>query len=209
MRIAMLGATGRTGRHVLTALLDRGHDVRVLVRTPATLGSVASAVEVLQGDSRDEGAIARLLEDRDAVLSALGPVGKDATLHQDTAACLILTMQATGPRRFVGISGAGMDVPGDLKSRRDKLITALIRTVGGAVVADKPAEHARWEASGLDWTLVRPPRLTNGPATGRLEHDAHRSPRGTSLTRADLGAFLVSVVEDDLYPRAAPLIANR
>ncbi|MBD7951814.1 NAD(P)H-binding protein [Oerskovia rustica] len=89
------------------------------------------------------------------------------------------------------------------------MISWLIQTLGGDVVKDKPAEYAIWEESGLDWTLVRPPRLIDGPRSDKpLEHDAHRSTRSASITRADLGAFLLDVVERDPYPRAAPFVAT-
>ncbi|MCL3862874.1 NAD(P)-dependent oxidoreductase [Actinotalea sp. K2] len=208
MRVALLGATGRTGRHVLTTLLDHGHDVVVLVRDPTALGTHADEVEVVTGDSRDAAVLARLVGGADAVLSALGPSGREPALHRDTATALTEVMGRSGVHRFVGISGAGVDAPGDQKSRRDRLISTLLQRLGGQVVTDKPAELAVWLGSPLRWTLVRPPRLNDGPATGRVEHHAHRSARRTTMTRADLGLFVVRVLEEDLYPRQAPLVAN-
>ncbi|WP_158579953.1 NAD(P)-dependent oxidoreductase [Geodermatophilus marinus] len=207
VEVAVLGGTGRTGRAVVAELLRRGHDVAVLARDPATLGDAAASVRVVRGDSRDAGALTELTAGVDAVVSALGPVGREPTLHRDTAAALVPVLQQAGVTRFVGVSGAGIDVPGDRKSRRDRLISALVQRLGGAVVADKPAEHAVFAASDLDWTLVRPPRLTDGPATGRVEHHASESCRGTRIGRADLAAFLVDCVEQHLYPRRAPLVA--
>lgn len=208
MRVAVIGATGRTGRPLAEELLRRGHDVTVLVRDPVRLGDLADRVTVVTGDSRDAAALARLVAASDAVVSALGPTAKEPTLHQDTATALIKAMQEQGVRRFVGISGAGIDVPGDEKSPRDRVISGLIRRLGGAVVADKPAEYQLWAASELDWTLVRPPRLKDGEATGRVEHHAHRSPGATSIRRADLAAFLADTVEQNLYPQLAPFVAQ-
>ena len=76
------------------------------------------------------------------------------------------------------------------------------------MVADKPAELRAYAASGLRWTLVRPPRLVDGPATGRVEHHAHRSTRSTRITRADLAAFVADVLEQDLYEQQAPFVAQ-
>ncbi|BDZ43359.1 NADH-flavin reductase [Paraoerskovia sediminicola] len=210
MKLALIGSTGRTGRHTLAAALDRGHDVTALVRDPAKIPAEArDRVRVVVGDSTDRTTLADLLQGAEAVVSALGPTDKQPDLHTRTARELVGLMTATGPRRFVGVSGAGIDVPGDLKAPKDKAISWLIRTLGGDVVKDKPAEHAVWAASSLDWTLVRPPRLVDGTrSTAPLEHDAHRSTRSTSITRADLGAFLVDVVEQDLYPRTAPFVAT-
>ena len=68
-------------------------------------------------------------------------------------------------RRFVGISGAGIDVPGDERATKDRIISSLIRRLGGAVVADKPAGYRAWADSNLSWTLVCPPRLKDGSPT--------------------------------------------
>ncbi len=89
------------------------------------------------------------------------------------------------------------------------MISKLIQTLGGAVVKDKPAEYEVFAASDLDWTLVRPPRLQDGAATGRLEHDAHRSTQSTKIHRTDLASFLVDVVEQELYVKQAPFVATR
>ncbi|MFC7876201.1 NAD(P)-dependent oxidoreductase [Isoptericola sp. NPDC057391] len=209
MKLALIGATGRTGAHALTTALDRGHDVTVLVRDPARLPDAArDRVRVVVGEATAPDALSDLAAGADVVVSALGPTGREADLHTRTARALVDVMRAGGPGRFVGISGAGIDVPGDRKAGKDKAISWLIRTLGGDVVKDKPAEYAVWAASGLDWTLVRPPRLVDGAPTGRLEHDAHRSTRSTQITRADLGAFLITVTEDGLYPRTAPFVAT-
>lgn len=117
-------------------------------------------------------------------------------------------MQGAGVRRFVGISGAGVDRPGDAKTWPNRLMSALMQRFAGPAVTDKMAEAELWAASGLDWTLVRPPRLTEAPPRGRVEHDAHRSPRRSSIGRTDLAAFLVDQLSDPRYVGQAPLVAT-
>jgi putative NADH-flavin reductase len=114
VKVAVLGATGRTGRLIVEELQRRGHSVVALVRDPARLTGVPTVV----GSSRDPQALARLLPGVDAVISALGPVDKDHTLHRDTARALIEAMAMASVKRFVGVSGAGIDVPGDRKTLR-------------------------------------------------------------------------------------------
>lgn len=208
MKVAVIGATGRTGRPLVEELLRRGHTVTALVRDRAKLGPLAERVTVVTGDSRDVAALEPLLAGADALVSALGPTAKEGSLHTDTARALLQAMPAAGVRRFVGVSGAGIDVPGDQKAPSAKVISWLINRFGGDVVKDKPAELEVLAASALDWTLVRPPRLVGGAATGRLEHDAHRSTRSTRITRGDLATFLVDVVEGGLYRRQAPFVAG-
>lgn len=209
MRVTVLGATGRTGRPLTQVLLEHGHEVTVLVRDPARLGELADGrVRQAVGSSTDPEALAGAVSGADAVVSALGPTAREGTLHQDTARALVQVMTEAGVRRFVGVSGAGIDVPGDQKSRRDKAVSFLMQRLGGAVVADKSGEYRILAASDLAWTLVRAPRLFDGEPTGRVQHHAHRSPRSTRIGRADLAAFLVEVLERDLYLRQAPLVAQ-
>ncbi|MGL5817074.1 MAG: NAD(P)-dependent oxidoreductase [Phycicoccus sp.] len=210
MQIALIGATGRTGRHVLDIALERGHGLSVLVRDPARLpDALAPSVRVVTGTSTDHDAVARLVDGADAVVSALGPTAKEGDLHTRTAEVLVAVLSDSGPTRFVGVTGAGIDLPGDQKSLRDRVISKAIQTFGGAVVEDKPREYRVLAASDLEWTLARAPRLVDGAASGRtLQHDAHVSTRSTKLVRADLAAFLLDAVEHGLYVRQAPFVAT-
>jgi putative NADH-flavin reductase len=117
-------------------------------------------------------------------------------------------MSRAGVRRFIGVSGAGIDVEGDQKGARDTAISLVIRTLGGALAADKKHEYEVWNASDVDWTLVRPPRLLDGAGSGRVRHDAHRPGRST-IHRADLAAFLADEVEQHRYPRQAPFVSTQ
>ena len=206
MKVAAIGATGRTGQAMLAELLMRGHDVTVLVRDPAKLGDIADQVQLVQGSSTDRAAMSELVPGTDAVLSALGPTSKEPDLHTETATLLVELLPTYG--RIIGVSGAGIDVPGDQKGPRDKVISFMIQKLGGAVVKDKPAEYEVFAASELDWTLVRPPRLVDGEATGKIVHDAHKPGRSSSIRRADLGRFLVTVLDEGLYVRQAPFVSG-
>ncbi len=207
MQVAVLGATGTTGRLLVDELVRRGHTVVALTRAGEAGGP--GAVSWVMGDARDPAALRSLVSGGDAVVSALGPRRGDDTLHRDVSPLLVAEMRRLGVRRFVGISGAGIDVPGDRKSRRDRVVSALLQRLGGETVRDKALERQTWADSGLDWTLVRAPRLVDGPPTGRVEHSAHRSPRRTSIPRADLATFLADLVDRPDYVQQAPLVAGR
>jgi putative NADH-flavin reductase len=207
MRIAVLGATGRSGQLLVTELLHRGHELTVLARTPQKLGATQGAVRVVTGASTDADALASLLEGAEAVVSTLGPTSRDSTVMSDTARVLVPAMEQRGIRRFVGVSGTGVDMEGDLKGRKDRVISSMIRRVGGVMATDKAEEYRILVASDLEWTLVRPPRLVEGPANGRVVHDARTPGRSSSIRRADLAVFLADVVEEDLYVRQAPFVS--
>lgn len=208
MNIAVLGATGRTGRPLVEELLRRGHTVTALARDPAKLVEFGDRVRVVVGTSTDPAALDDLLTGIDTVVSALGPSTKEATLHTDTARALVAAMARHGVTRFVGVSGAGIDVPGDRKGPRDKAISWMVKTIGGPVAADKQTEYAVYAASDLDWTLLRPPRLLDGPPTGRVYHHAHTPGRSSSLRRTDLAIMLADALDQHLYPRQAPFVSH-
>ncbi|MPT14543.1 MAG: NAD(P)-dependent oxidoreductase [Microbacterium sp.] len=110
--------------------------------------------------------------------------------------------------RYVGISVAGLALPGDSKRFRDKIISWLLNRLGGELAKDKIAEYEAWNRSGFDWTLVRVPRLTDGPM-GDVDVDAHVSGRRTTLSRASLARFVATAVGDDSYTRMAPFVSDR
>jgi putative NADH-flavin reductase len=207
VKIAVLGATGRTGRPLVEELLRRGHHVVAVVRDPAGTG-VPDGVEVVPGDVRDADVLRRAVAGADAVVSALGPRKGDPRLHREVAPLLVGVMRESGVRRFVGVSGAGVDADGDHKSRRDRIISGIIKRLPGDAVKDKVLEYQVWRDSALDWTLVRPPRLQEGPPTGAVEHHAGTSPRSTAIRRSDLAAFLADEVEQGRYVGKAPLVAE-
>ena len=166
-------------------------------------------MRVVVGDSRDPSALAELIDGAEVVVSALGPTrAKETTLQRDTAAAVIDAMRTAGVSRYVGVSAAGIDVPGDQKSRKDRIISWLAQHLSGPVAEDKAVEYRLWAASDRDWTLVRVPRLVDGTPTAAVEHDAHRSARSTKITRADVAVFLADLAENGRYVRQAPLVAN-
>ena len=206
MNVTVLGGTGWTGRLLVAELIRRGHDVTALIRDPERS---PDHTRVVVGDSRDPRSLAEALAGAEAVISALGPARKQNQLHRETAAQLVPAMRAAGMRRYIGISGAGVNADGDRKRRRDRLISAGMGLFARSMVADKTVELTLWQDTELDWTLVRPPRLIDGPPTGDLEHDAHISTRSTNMRRSDLAVFLVDVLESEHYVRQAPFAATR
>lgn len=206
MNITVLGAGGRTGRQVIDELTRRGHAVTAVVRDDSGAG-IRPPVRLVVGDVRDLEALDAAIAGADVVVSALGPGRGDTSLHADAAPLIRQSMERHGVRRYIGISGAGLDVAGDRKRLRDRLVSrAMSRT---SMVRDKAAEYAVWAASDVEWTLVRPPRLVDGPGAGDVEHAAHTSPRRTSVTRADLAGFVARLVSDGGYERQAPLVAAK
>ncbi len=109
--------------------------------------------------------------------------------------------------RYVVIGGAGVDVPGDRKGIADKAVGVIMTLVVGRMLADRTRELALLEGSDLPWTFLRPPRLTDRPATGRWRFSFDR-PAAMEIAREDLaGAAVETLGRDDLVGRA-PFVAG-
>lgn len=206
MRVAVLGGTGRTGKNVVRVLNESGHAATVLARA----GSIVDlgSVRIVRGTTRDIDALRDVLHEADAVISALGPVGRDPGLMGATAEGLQVAMREAHVDRFVGVSVAGLTLPGDQKRPRDSAISWVMETFGGQLAADRRAEYDVWSAGATQWTLFRVPRLVSRPA-GPVDVDEHRSGRRSTLSRDSLARVLVSAVEERAYIRSAPFVSDR
>src|SRR5579872_1381313 len=193
MRLALLGATGGIGGHVLAWALDAGHTVQALARRPGALPP-AAGLAVTSGDALDAGAVAEVIGDAEAVVSALGPRGaRSPDLLAGAAANIVAGMEKTGARRLICVSAAGAFITGDPHMNR------LVKTILPLAFAKPFADTRRMEdvvgRSGLDWTMVRATRLTNGPATGTYRVGPDFPPRGGwKISRADVARFIAATL---------------
>src|SRR5450631_624358 len=183
LRLFILGATGRVGQALVDQGLQRGHQISAFVRSPETLGPARAGLTVLRGDPRSSSELSSVLAGHDAVLSALGPLGLGpTTIHRDAARSTVTAMQAARAARLLVVSAAMLFANAGIAA-------ALLRkTLLRNVAEDCAAMENVVLASDIDWTIVRPPRLTNGPLTGRYALAVDRMPRGSvSVSRADVG----------------------
>ena len=206
MQIAILGATGGIGGHVLDWALRAGHPVHALARDPQARRR-GQGLTVTRGDALDETAVAEVIDGADAVVSALGPRGAKAPgLLAGAASHTILAMQKTGASRLVCVSAAGAYVTGD--PNMNWLVKAILPRVLAKQFADVRAMEDVIRPCDLDWTLVRPTRLVNRPGTGRYRVSPDYSPPGGGkIARADVAHFIAAVLTEDGWPRAAPALA--
>ena len=208
MKVTVFGATGNSGRRVVAAALAAGHAVSVLVRDPARLAD-ADGLRVVAGDITDEAAVEQAVAGSEGVIWAVGPSSNtpDQPLLFETAArTLVAAMQRAGARRLVALSGAGVTVPGETKPLAHRLASVFVGLMVRHVVDAKQREYAVFAASGLDWTLVRPPRVVDGPPSGQRR--AGDRPAGARVTSADLAEFMVEQLTDITYLGRAPYVGS-
>ncbi|HEV7980861.1 NAD(P)-binding oxidoreductase [Amycolatopsis sp.] len=208
MKITVFGATGGIGGHVVRQALEAGQQVTAVVRDPARLDVRHERLDVVTADVMDPAAIADAVKGRDAVITSLGARDlKPSTVARDSARSIMAAMTRTGTRRLLVVSNSGMIREGD-----GFFVRTLVKPVVGRVLREPWADMAAMEelifASDLDWTIVRPPRLTDGELTGSVRSKIGANPRGFTVARADVADFLLKAVDDDTFSRFPVSIAG-
>jgi putative NADH-flavin reductase len=189
MRLTVFGATGGTGRQVVEQGLAAGHEVTAVVRDPARLGvPSAPALHVVTASLDDSAAITAAIRGADAVIDTLGTHGSGPrTVRADTARRILAAMRRTGVNRLVAVSASGAhSTTGDSLPIR-LLVKPVLQRILRHAFADMLEMEEIVRSSDLDWTIVLPPRLTDGPRTGRVRSSVDANVRGSfSISRADL-----------------------
>jgi putative NADH-flavin reductase len=208
MRVVVLGATGGTGLEIVRRSLARGHSVTAFVRSADRLKAFHDQADIRQGDLLNIAQLEAIIKEHDAVLSGFGPrqplLKSDAHLLEQFAKALTTAMQRAAVKRVVVISTAFLF--------KDSIIppTHLIgRLFFSGVVSDSAAMERVFLQSNLDWTIVRPPQLTDGPFTGKYRVRLGHLPRfGFKVSREDVADFFVKSLEQTELPRNIVGVSN-
>jgi putative NADH-flavin reductase len=212
MKLTVFAATGGIGRHILEQAVAAGHDVTAVARNPQNLSLSGGRVRVVTADltTADPSVLASSVEAADAVLSGLGPRNpkSDAGVTSRGTQAIVTAMQTTGVRRIVVVSAAPVGTvpsPGHPNPpKHDPGDGLFMRYLGaplaGAMFRAHYADLALTEDilrdSGLDWTVSRPPKLTDKPLTSVYRTAVGQNIRGGfSVSRADVAHHMLSVLD--------------
>lgn len=209
MRLLILGATGATGQQIVTQALARANEVTAFVRNPARLTINNDRLRLVTGSVTDDSrALAEAVRGQDAVISALG-VGnslKSSNLISRSMRTIVPAMESEGVRRLIFVSALGV---GDTRRDAPLLPRIMHRLLLADIFADKKSGEEYLRRSGLDWTLVYPALLTNGPRTGKYRVGERLNLHGLpKISRADVAEFVLSQLEDTRYLRKGAVISN-
>ena len=207
MRILVVGATGALGRDIMAEALRAGHQTTAVVRDPGRAALPAQA-QILAGDVLNAQSLVTAVRGTDAVICALGTPSprRPSTLLREGGENLVAAMTQEGSRRLVCVTLLGA---GPSRSSASFFYRAIILRVLAPMVPDKEAQEKVVRASGLDWTLVRPPRFTGGRARGDIRVIAEgQSGRAGHVVRRDLARFVVDCASKELYVGQAVAVGS-
>ncbi|MDA4114306.1 MAG: NAD(P)H-binding protein [Thaumarchaeota archaeon] len=210
MRVALFGAIGPLGRRVLDQLLERDHEVKVLVGDPTRLARKSEKLTVIAGDTEDAEKVGEAIAGCEAVIDTLGVrANTEAEVQRllKITEIVLATMREQGVPRFIGVGGAGIDAPGDKKGMVYRLVAWFSKLTAHHVVEEKQKEFELVRRSGLDWTMVRVPFITEGEMTQKYRASLTRPP-SSRISRADIAFVLVTQLEDRRFVRKAPFVGS-
>jgi uncharacterized protein YbjT (DUF2867 family) len=209
MNVLLLGATGPTGRAVLTLAQGKEHPVRALARDPSVLPE-RPGFEVVRGDVRDASSLSRALVGVDVVLGAFGVSGfanafKPTDLYSVGIRNLLSAMREVGTRRLIMVSSSAVV----FDPQAGFFWNRVLRPFMWPMYADVSTMELRIAESDLAWTVVRPPQLIDGPGRGPCRVVPGDLPAGAgyTLARTDLAAFLLQEMEAGAYVRQRVVLA--
>ena len=188
MKLFVIGATGRTGQEVVQQAIARGHHVTAFVRSPESITLRNERLTVLKGNAMDENSLFEAMQNHDVVISTLGPreVFKPSTLLHDSALATTRAMNRSGVKRLVVLSAAA-HFPGI----PNRIASFIMRNH----MRDSLAMEAIVQANGLDWTIARPPRLTQEDSVTYRSREGAAPKIGFTLSRKAVAAFMLDAIE--------------
>jgi len=206
MKVLVIGAAGKTGKVVVEQAVAAGHQVTAFVQKADEVQD--SNVRVVEGDATKGADVDAAVRGQDAVIDTIGGKTpyKETTLESSAASAIIESMQQNGVRRLVVTSMIG---EGESQANATIWERLLVSTMMRGTDKDKAAMESTVEASRLDWIIVRPAILSDGPAEGDARvFNAATGEKAHKITRADLAAFMVTQLDSDEYLHQAVTIAN-
>jgi len=208
VKVLVFGASGGTGKELVKQALAQGHMVTAFVRDPSRLEITHACLTVATGDVVDSARVEQTVRGQDAVISALG-AGKSLKRHPalvEGMHKIVQAMAQEGVRRLVYLSVLGVGESRHQLGWLDRYI--MVPLVLRRVVADHALDEGLIQRSGLDWVIVRPPRLTNGAHTGRYRsgEDIQDGWMSASISRADVADFMLRQLSDATFVHHVPAV---
>ena len=209
MKVLVIGGTRGTGREVLVAAHAAGHELTLLARNAERISLPVTGVRVVVGDAGDADDIERAVAGQHAVVWTVGiaPTRKPVDLFSRSTRFLLAAMHTHGVRRLLCVTGVGAgDSRGHGGFLYDRVLLPLFLQ---SIYDDKDRQEALLRASDLDWTIVRPGTLTNGPATGLARALTNiDGVTARKVSRADVAAFIAEHLETGEYRGTAVLLTR-
>ncbi len=213
MKVLVFGATGPTGREIVSRALEKGHDVTAFARNPKGLDmQEADGFRIFTGDVLQPKTVDRAMIGQRAVLCAIGPRARTGIGETPTNVVSVATrhiieaMERCGTKRLITLSSVGV---GDSRGQAGFFLKAIVVPLFlKAQFRDKERQEEAVRESTVEWVIVRPTSLVDRPARGKFRVSVNGEVVPGRIARADVAAFMVDQLTSDEYLSKAPVIGG-
>lgn len=198
MKVTVFGATGGTGKHVVALALAAGHEVTAVARHVESLEPQPN-LTVLQGDVLDLASVEQAVAGSDAVVSVLGVADRrqPTKLYSEGVGNMLRAMKASGTKRIIALSADGVE-PNPAVNIGQRLVIALVvARILKNLYGDMLEMERALADSDADWTVVRPPKLSDKEHTGTYQVSTGEPGPSSGISRADLADYIVTRLADE------------
>lgn len=207
-KIAIIGGTGKVGRHIAAAALRKGYQVRMLVRSPRKLDGQDGRIEILQGTAENKDHIRQLLQDCHIVVNVFGQPPGEIPQYSSVTGMVLEVMNELEISRYIGVTGGSLTLEGDRKRFMNKIGALLFRIIFPAMIKDKQKEAAIIQQyCNIEWTLIRLPFVVEGAESGGIKENLTDMP-GLKISNQDIASFIVRQAAEAKYIHKTPFIAT-
>ena len=211
MKITILGSTGFVGKVLIKKAIAAGYQVKTLARSPKKLEEFKDKIEIIKGSVFESSSVEAAIEGAEVVLSTIGPPQRnpgDPVQYEKAMKDIVSAMNKYGIKRYIHIGGAGHSGGENEEWTMSRKSLRFFLTLFSKQIL--VAKHLEWEVlktSDLDWTLVRPPRITNEEASGNISANEKRL-ESLKVSVGDLTDFILEQMTSKDWIRKAPLVSS-
>jgi nucleoside-diphosphate-sugar epimerase len=206
MKIAVIGANGRSGRAFVTAALTAGHQVNAGVHTTSSM-TQQPGLRVYRCDATNPEEVKELIQGQDAVVSLIGHVkGSSASVQTDSIKNIIQVMQAQKVTRLISLTGTGVRFPGDRISLSDRFLNFGISLIDPKRISDGKEHVRQITMSNLDWTILRVLKLQTH--SRRKYTLTENGPTKLFVSREDVADSILLLLSKNSFIKKAPIISR-
>lgn len=212
MKITILGSTGFLGKVILEKALEKGYEVKTLVRDPNRLGKFKNSVQYVTGNIFNPQDIEKVVDGTEVVISTIAPNKKNPEhpeLYHNAMKNLVSILEKNKIRKFIHIGGAAhLGGNNERWNFERKFLRFMLLLFSKRILKTKELEWDVLKQSGLNWILIRPSGIVTKKSTGQIIADESYL-ASLSINVDDLANFIIQQINSDTWVKKAPLISNK
>ncbi|MFA9560495.1 NAD(P)H-binding protein [Evansella sp. AB-rgal1] len=207
-KVAIIGGTGKVGRYIANKALQKGYQVRMLVRNPEKSSYIDNGIEIVKGEIQNLETIKKLIKGCNIVVNTFGQPVRATPMYSELTKNLLVLMKEVNIRRYIGVSGGSLTIEGDRKNFTNIFAAKVFEVFFSKMMRDKKRE---WEIlfnnKEINWTLIRLPFVVEGAEIGSIKESVTDMP-GRKIQNQDIATFIINQIESSKYIHKSPFISN-